>query len=428
MTAIFLCIFFLLLASGMPIAFVLGLSSVFMLVFFSTTPLCMVPEIMYNTLASFSMMSIPFFVIAAQFMTKGGTSKYLINAANALVGSFNGGLAIVCVLASMVFAAICGSSVATALSMGVIIIPAMVNRGYSRQFSAGIVSASGTMGILIPPSVPLILYGILAEESIPRLFLAGILPGILQGVLYIGWILYYSKRKGYRGDERKSGREVAQAMIKALPAFSLPVIVIGGIYSGIVTVTEAAALAAVASIFISVFIYREVRLSEVVGIVGDAMKSAGMIMFIISTALVFGSWLTEAQIPADLVALTQKANLSWWAFLLVVNIMLLILGMFLEVVSIMLITLPIILPLLGVLGIDPVHFAIVMTVNMELALITPPVGLNLYVLSTVAKSSLSEIVKGVFPFVILSILELILITYWPQFTLFLPNLLMSTGH
>lgn len=424
---VFLIIFFLLLLiTGLPVAFVMGITAAVMLIFFSSTPLLLVPEIMYNSLASFPLMAVPFFVIAATFMVRGGTARYLVDAANALVGSFNGGLAIVCVVSSMIFAAICGSSIATALSMGVIIIPAMMRLGYKRSFATGIVAASGTMGIMIPPSVALIIYGIVTEQSIPRLFLAGVLPGIMEGALYISWIIYYSKKMGYGGEPRKSLKETVWVLTKALPAFSLPFIILGGIYSGIVTVTEAAALAAVVSLFISMFIYREIKPLQVVPLIGESMKLAGMVMLIVSTAMVFGTWITQAGIPAHLAATVVEYNLPWWGFLLIVNFLLLALGMFLEVVSIMLITLPIIFPLLAPLGIDPIHFGIVMMVNMEVAFITPPVGLNLFVLSTASKAPLSEVIRGVMPFVILSIIELIIITYWPAFSLYLPKLLMPT--
>ncbi len=424
---VFLIIFFLLLLiTGLPVAFVMGITAAVMVIFFSSTPLLLVPEIMYNSLASFPLMAVPFFVIAATFMVRGGTARYLVDAANALVGSFNGGLAIVCVVSSMIFAAICGSSIATALSMGVIIIPAMMRLGYKRSFATGIVAASGTMGIMIPPSVALIIYGIVTEQSIPRLFLAGVLPGIMEGALYISWIIYYSKKMGYGGEPRKSLKETVWVLTKALPAFSLPFIILGGIYSGIVTVTEAAALAAVVSLFISMFIYREIKPLQVVPLIGESMKLAGMVMLIVSTAMVFGTWITQAGIPAHLAATVVEYNLPWWGFLLIVNFLLLALGMFLEVVSIMLITLPIIFPLLAPLGIDPIHFGIVMMVNMEVAFITPPVGLNLFVLSTASKAPLSEVIRGVMPFVILSIIELIIITYWPAFSLYLPKLLMPT--
>jgi len=420
----FFVVFGLLLCSGLPIAFVLGITALIMIAMFSPTPLLMIPEVMYNSLYSFPLMAIPFFVIAAQFMSRGGTSKYLIAAANCYVRHLWGGLAIVCVISCMIFAAICGSSVATALAMGVIVIPAMMEWGYPRSFATGVVAASGTMGIMIPPSVALILYGIITEESIPRLFLAGVLPGCLEASLYITWIYWYSRKKGFRGGERATLRETLRATVKAAPAFSLPFIVLGGIYSGVVTVTEAAALAAVAAIIISLFIYREVKIHETLDVTLDGMKSAGMIMFIISTAIVFGNWITEAGIPAQLVNFARDMNLSPILFLVFINILLLVLGMFLEVVSIMLITLPIILPVLTHLGIDLVHFGIIMTVNMEVALITPPVGLNLYVLSGVSRAPLSEVTRGAFPFVILGFIEIAIVTYWPQFCLFLPNLIM----
>jgi C4-dicarboxylate transporter DctM subunit len=308
--------------------------------------------------------------------------------------------------------------------MGVIIIPAMMRIGYKRSFATGIVAASGTMGIMIPPSVALIIYGIVTEQSIPRLFLAGVLPGVLEGILYISWIAYYSKKMGYGGERRKSLKEIVWLVAKAVPAFSLPFIVLGGIYSGIVTVTEAAALAAVVSLFISMFIYREIKPLQVIPLIGESMKLAGMVLLIVSTAMVFGTWITQAGIPARLAAMVVNYNLPWWVFLIIVNFLLLALGMFLEVVSIMLITLPIIFPLLSPLGIDPIHFGIVMMVNMEVAFITPPVGLNLFVLSTASKAPLSEVIRGVFPFVLLSIIELAIITYWPAFSLYLPKLLM----
>lgn len=413
-----------LLCLGLPIAFVLGITAMVMIALYSPSPITMIPEVMYNSLDTFPLMAIPFFVIAAQFMIRGGTSKYLIQAADCYVRHLRGGLAVVAVVSCMLFAAICGSSVATALAIGVIAVPAMMQFGYPRSFATGVVAASGTMGIMIPPSLALVLYGILAEESIPRLFLAGVAPGLLEGGLYISWISWYSRRKGFGGAPQATWSETLRATGKATPAFSLPFIILGGIYSGIVTVTEAAATAATVAILIGLFIYREVKPGEVISITGDAMKSAGMIMFIICTAIVFGNWITEAGIPARLVSLAVELRLSPLMFLIFVNIFLLMIGCFLEVVSIMLITLPIILPVLKHLGIDLVHFGIIMVVNMEVALITPPVGLNLYVLAGVAKAPLQEVIRGAFPFVILGLIEIAIVTYWPQFCLFLPNLLM----
>jgi C4-dicarboxylate transporter DctM subunit len=418
-------VFGILLCLGLPIAFTLGITAMVMIALYSPTPIMMLPEVMYNALDTFPLMAIPFFVIAAEFMVRGGTSRYLIEAANCYIGHKRGGLAIVAVVGCMFFAAICGSSVASALAIGVVVIPAMMQFGYTRSFAAGVVAASGTMGIMIPPSIALIIYGIIAEESIPRLFLAGVMPGILEGALYIAWIAWFSRRKGFGGGPRATLGETLRATGKASPALSLPFIVLGGIYTGFVTVTEAAALAAVVSILISLFIYRGVKLREIIPISAEGMKSAGMIMFIISTAIVVGNWLTESGMPARVVALITDLKLSPLLFLLLINIILLIMGMFLEVASIMLITLPIMLPVVRLLGIDPIHFGIVMTVNMELALETPPVGLNLFVISGVAKAPLWETIRGTFPFTCLGFIQLAIVTYWPDFCLFLPRLLMG---
>ena len=425
MITVLILVFGVLLCLGLPIAFTLGITALVMIAFFSPNPLMMLPEVMYNALDAFPLMAIPFFVIAAQFMVRGGTSRYLIEAADCYIGHMRGGLAIVAVVSCMFFAAICGSSVATAMAIGVVVIPSMIQFGYSRSFAAGVVAASGTMGIMIPPSIPLIIYGIIAEESIPRLFLAGIMPGILEGALYIAWIPWYCPHKKMGGGRPRAAlAKTVRATVKAVPAFTLPVIILGGIYSGLVTVTEAAALAAVVAIFISLFVYREVKFPEIIPLFSEAMKSAGMIMFIISTAIVFGNWLTESGIPARVVTMATDLKLSPWLFLLWVNVILLILGMFLEVASIMLITLPILIPVVHLLGIDPIHFGIVVVVNMELALETPPVGLNLYVISGVAKAPLWEVIKGTFPFTCVGLIQLAIITYWPAFSLFVPNLFM----
>jgi C4-dicarboxylate transporter DctM subunit len=424
MIAAFLIVFFMLLVSGLPVAFVLGITTLVMVVLFSQTPLIMIPDVMYSSLNSFTLLAIPFFVIGAQFMVRGGTSKYLINAANCYVRHLWGGLAIVAVIGCMLFAAISGSSTATALTMGIFMIPEMIKRGYPRHFAAGVVAASGTMGAIIPPSLGLILYGILASESIPRLFLAGVMPGILEGALYVIWIHLFSRIKGIHGGEKATANETLKATLKALPALSLPVIILGGIYSGIVTVTEAAALASVASLVISLFVYREVKPKEIVPIAGEAMMSAGMIMFIISTALLFGHWITEAGIPFRLIAFISDMSLSPFLFLLFVNILFLILGAFLDAVSVTLITIPILLPVLQHMGIDLVHFGIILTVNMEVGCITPPVGLNLFVLSGATRAPISEIIRGAFPFMLIGLIQIAIITYIPQFVLFLPRLLM----
>jgi C4-dicarboxylate transporter DctM subunit len=320
------------------------------------------------------------------------------------------------------FAAICGSSVATALAMGTILIPAMIERKYDRPFALGVTAASGTLGILIPPSLPLILYAIIADESVPRLFLAGVVPGLLQASLFVLYVLWYGRRKNLAREPRRSPEEFRRVNIDALPALSLPVIIAVGIYGGWVTTTETAALAATVAMLISLFYYKGFKPSETLSVIGESIKNAGTIMIIIATALAFGHWITESGIPAALVQFIRDNGFTAWQFLLAINVMLIILGMFLEVASILLIAMPILIPVLKPLGIDPVHFAILVTVNMELALITAPVGLNLYVLATVSKTPLATVIRGVNPFLLLMIGLLAVVTYVPELSLWLPRL------
>ncbi len=420
----FALIFAFLLFSGLPIFITLGLTSLIMLTFFSQTPVIMIPEVMYNSLKGFTLLAIPFFTIAARFMLKGGTSRYLIDMANCLVGHWTGGLAIVCIISGMFFGAICGSSVASALALSLVLVPAMKSRGYPIPFASGVIATSGTLAIMIPPSITMVLYGIMTEQSIPRLFFAGILPGLFQGALFILWIYLYAKRRGIIGEEKANAKKTIRAAFKAIPALSLPVIVLGGIYTGVVTVTEASAIAAGASIVIALFIYREVKPGEVLREMAEGIKSAGMIMIIIAAASVFGHWVTHVGIPADLVSFVRDINLPTSGFLLFNIILFTILGMFLEVASILLITLPILFPVTFELGIDPIHFGIFFVANMELALITPPVGLNLYVLSGASKIPLKQVIAGTFPFMIIGMAFVLIILFWPGLVLFLPDVLM----
>lgn len=409
------------LALGIPIYAALGLLAVVMFAL-EGTPLIAVAQIYVDHLNSITLLAIPFFIISATFMQKGGIAQALVNWANAWVGRFTGGLAIVCVVATTVFAAISGSSVATAVAMGLILVPAMLEQKYDRSFAVGLVGASGTLGILIPPSLAFIVYAIIAEQSVPRLFLAGVIPGLMQAALFIGFSVYIAKRRNYPRQPALPKDEFIKVNLEAIPALSVPVIILGGIYSGIVTVSEAAGIAALVSILVSVFFYRGCTLRDVVPIIGESMRSTAAIVFIIMTALAFGHWLTKSGAPQELADWIVSMELKTWQFLIVINIFFLILGTFLEVFAIMLITLPIILPLLAPMGIDPIHFAVLMTINMELALLTPPIGLNIFVLSSITKTPVGETVKGVLPFMLLLLLLLILVTYIPAISLWLPNL------
>jgi C4-dicarboxylate transporter DctM subunit len=424
MTALFVGSFGGLLALGFPIYMVLGLTAL-LLFWVSGQPPIAVAQKIVDELNSQTLLAVPFFVVAATLMERGGIARALIEAASTWVGRVRGGLGLVCVVACMIFAAMCGSSVATAMAMGTVLVPAMLRLKYDRHFAAGVVGASGTLGILIPPSLAMVVYGVIADESVPRLFLAGVVPGIMQGALIAAWVLFYSYRRGYPKDTASLPGEFWRKNLRALPALSIPLIVLGGIYGGAATVTEAAALSAIVAIIISVFIYRETKPRDLLSVLAEAMQNSAAIMIIIATALVFGHWITESGLAPWLIATLKGWNLEAWHFLIIINVILLIMGMFLEVFSVLLIAMPVIVPLLKPLGIDPVHFGIVVTINMELALLTPPVGMNLFVLSTITRAPLAEVIRGTTPFIILMFFLLILITYVPAISLWLPRLVLG---
>jgi C4-dicarboxylate transporter, DctM subunit len=421
MTKIFAAIFFVLLGMGLPIWLVLGVSAGTMFAV-EGKPLVGIAQKMLDELNSTTLLAVPFFVMAASFMQRGGIAKALVDVAATWVGNVRGGLGVVCVAACAMFAAICGSSVATALAMGTILIPAMIGRQYDRPFAMGVTAASGTLGILIPPSLPLILYAIIADESVPRLFLAGVIPGLMQAALFGLYVLWYGRKNDLAREPPRSREEFRRINLHALPALSMPVIIAVGIYGGWVTTTETAALAAAVALLISLFYYKGFKPSETLTVIGESIRNAGTIMIIIATALAFGHWITESGIPASLVQMIRDNGFTAWQFLLAINIMLIVLGMFLEVASILLIAMPILIPVLKPLGIDPIHFAIVVVVNMELALITAPVGLNLYVLAAVSKTPIGVVIRGVNPFLFLMLGLLVLITYVPEISLWLPRM------
>lgn len=420
-TVLFLLMFFGLLAAGMPIFLVLGLCAA-VLFGSSGQPLVAIAQKIADEMNSSTLMALPLFVMAAAFMRRGGVAKALVDVAIAWFGRMRGALGLVTVVSCTLFAAICGSSVATALAMGTILVPAMLERGYPRHFALGVVGASGTIGIVIPPSLSLILYGLIAEQSVPRLFLAGILPGLLQAAAFFGWVLYYAYRHQLPREPAVPRAEFLRLTLNALPALAVPVIVMAGIYGGLMTVTEAAAISAVVALLVSLLFYKGFRPQETLGVISDAIKSAGTIMIIVATALAFGHWMTDSGIPAALVKFTVDHELHPWQFLLAINVLLLLLGCFLEVAATLLVVMPILAPALKPLGVDPVHFAIVFTHNMEIALVHPPVGLNLYVLSTISAAPVMEVVRGIWPFLVLLLVVLAIITYVPQLSLWLPNL------
>ncbi|MGE7092178.1 TRAP transporter large permease [Lysinibacillus sp. NPDC048646] len=417
---ILLLSFFILLFLRVPVAVSLALSTI--IVFFQIDfNMNMIPQRIFTALDSFPMMAIPGFVLAGVLMARGGISKNLIEALRAWIGHLPGGLAVVTIVACAIFAAISGSSPATAAAIGSIMIPAMISAGYKKRYSMGLVAAGGTLGILIPPSVPLIIYGITSEQSIGELFMAGVIPGLaLTGILIIAAI-FYAKRNGFKGDEPATWEVRWRKSLKAIWGGFLPFLILGTIYSGIVTPTESAVIAVFYGLIVSLFVYREMKLKDFREVLVESINITAMIFLIIGAASLFGLYLTNAQVPQQVGAWIAESDMNKWIFMIIVNVLFFVMGMFLEAVSIILITLPILLPILVHFDINLIHFAIIMTINMELGMITPPVGLNLFVVSGIAKEKLGEVVKGVIPFIILMIVFLAIVVLLPQLSLWLPE-------
>lgn len=421
MTLLLFSLFIVLFLLRVPIAIALSLSTLAVLMLDSNFTLYMAPQRMFAALDSTPMMAIPGFVFAGVLLSRGGVSKYLIEGIRSYVGHTRGGLAVVTILACMIFAAISGSSPATAAAIGSIMIPGMVKAGYDKKYAMGLVAASGTLGILIPPSIPLIVYGIVSEESIGKLFMAGVIPGFLMGGVLVVSAILYARKHNYGGDERYTWAQRWKATVKALPGVFLPVLILGSIYTGVCTPTESAVIAVFYTIIVSAFIYKELSWKDIQPVFRESINITSMIFLIISGAMLFALFLTNHQVPQQVSAWIGDHSLNKWIFFIGTNLMFFVMGTFLEAVSIILITLPILLPLIKQMGIDPIHFAIVMTVNMELAMITPPVGLNLFVVSGISKESLGAVVKGVIPFIVLMILVLIALVIFPEISLYLPN-------
>ncbi len=413
-------IFFLLLLTTTPISVALGLSTFLYFFYYTTIPLTQVPDTLFNALNTFTLMAIPFFILAANIMTHGGISRRLTEAANAAVGRFPGGLAMTAVISCMFFAAISGSSPATVVAVGTLLIPAMVKANYGQDFSTGLVATSGSLGILIPPSIPLIVYGIATEESIGDLFLAGVVPGLFAGLLLLGLVIFIARRRGLRGQELPmTGRERVRAFRDATLGLLLPIFVLGGIYGGFFTPTEAAAMAVLYALVVSLFIYREINLRDLVKITVRSARMSAMIMFIIANAILFSFVLTSERIPDAITNLLIGMDLSQWAFLLVINIFLLIVGAFMETSSAILILAPILFPVATQLGVNPIHLGIIMVMNLEIGMITPPLGLNLFVASGLSGLSVIRVAKAALPTALVLLFALFLVTYIPGISLWL---------
>ncbi len=421
--ALLFSIFIILFLLHVPIALSLAISSVLVLALTTDFNLYMVAQKMFSALESPPLMAIPGFVLAGAIMAHGGISRYLIAALRAWVGHLRGGLSVVTILACMIFAAISGSSPATAAAVGGILIPAMVEAGYEKRYAMGLVAASGTLGILIPPSITFVLIGVTANESIGKLFMAGVLPGIFLGGVLLLTAIIYARLKNYGGEPRADWKTRWQYTWKAIPGLLLPVLILGSIYGGVCTPTEASIVSVFYALFVTTFIYREMTWNKFRSILREAIGITSMIFLIIPAAMTFAMYLASEQIPAKIAQWIANSNLGVGMFWVAVNTMFFVMGTFLEAVSIVLITLPILIPIIKHLDINMIHFAVIMVINMELAMITPPVGLNLFVVSGIGRERLEEVVKGVLPFVVVMILTLICLVLFPKISLYLPSLM-----
>jgi C4-dicarboxylate transporter DctM subunit len=412
---------FALMFIGVPIAISLGLAGSMTIMFFSNDSVRSLAIKLFETSEHYTLLAIPFFLLAGAFMTTGGVARRLIDFANACVGHIRGGLAIGAVLACMLFAALSGSSPATVAAVGSIAIAGMVRSGYPQAFGAGIVTNAGTLGILIPPSVVMVVYAAATEQSVGKLFMAGVVPGILLGLVLMVAIYIVAVKKNLPAMPRASLHEWLRSGREAMWGLLLMVIILGGIYSGMFTPTEAAAVAAVYSAFIAIFVYKDLTFKQVPQVVLDSGKLGIMLMFIIANAMLFAHVLTTEQIPQQITGMVLDMGLEPWQFLMVVNIVLLVAGAFMEPSAVILILAPILFPIAMELGIDPIHLGIIMVVNMEIGLITPPVGLNLFVTSAVTGMTVPQVIRAAMPWLCLLLGFLVLVTYIPSISLGLPN-------
>ena len=412
-----------LLVIGMPVAFTLSVAGILGIIqFVDVSFLSQVPVIAYKTLDSYVLTSVPPYILMSQIMLTGRVGSGLFELGSKWMGHLPGGLGIATIFACAIFAAISGSSVATAVTIGAMAIPEMLKRGYDRKLVVGSVAAGGTLGILIPPSIPMILYGTITDESVGKLFMSGVVPGALLTVLFICYIVFASWDKPR--EPRSSHAEKMKSLRENIWGLFLPVIIIGGIYTGIFTPTEAAAVGTVYALAITFFVYRSVTIQDMPAILRATIKTSCMIFSIMIGAMLFGYILTILQVPQALMRLVTEGDLNRWIVMLGINIMLLILGCVLETVSIILIILPMLYPIIKALGFDPIWFNVVLLINMELALITPPVGMNLFVIKGISEdSSIQDIIAGAAPFAAIMVFEILLLCFVPEIATWLPSVL-----
>jgi len=419
---IFLLLFGLML-TGMPVSISLGLTVLTYLFTMTTVPITSVALKLFTGIEKFEIMAIPFFILAGNFLTHGGVARRMIAFATTCVGHWYGGLALAGVMACALFAAVSGSSPATVVAIGSIMLPAMIKQGFPKRFGAGVVTTSGALGILIPPSIVMVMYAVATSSSVGALFMAGVVPGLVLAVM-LGLTTWYRARKNnYPRLAKATWGDRLRTFRESLWGLLLIIVVIGGIYSGLFTPTEAAAMSAVYAFIVAVFVYKDMSLSKVPKVLLDSANMSAMLLYIITNAVMFSFLMTSEQIPQLMAQWMLDQGLGVIAFLLFVNILLLLAGNVMEPSSIVLIMAPILFPVAMKLGINPIHFGIMMVVNMEVGMCHPPVGLNLYVASGIAKMGITELTIAVWPWLVTMLVFLVMVTYWPDLSLWLPRVL-----
>jgi C4-dicarboxylate transporter DctM subunit len=406
-----------------PVAFALGLSSLIYLFFYSPVPPIIAAQKMFTAIDSFPLTAIPFFILAGGLMERGGISRRLVDFAQSLVGYITGGLAHVSIVASMFFAGISGAAAADTAAVGTVMIPAMSRRGYHASFSAALQACAGTIGVMIPPSIPMIFFGVLASTSIGRLFVGGAVPGVIMGLALMAVAYALARRRGYPRERWEGLGHLWLSFRRSALALFMPVFILGSIIGGVVTPTEAAVGAVVYALVLGLFIYRELRPKDLYGVFVRAMINSTQVMFIISVASVFAWIITRELIPQQVANLLSQVSDNKWLIMLVINVVLLIVGTFLDIGSALIIFVPVLMPIIQKLGIDPVYFGVVVVVNLAIGMVTPPLGVCLFVGCSIAQIDLETICKDLAPFLAAMIAVLMLITYVPELVLWLPGLM-----
>lgn len=425
MTAIILFVSLLVfLVLNVPVGISIGLASFVALLIGDTLSLLYLPQALVTGADSFPIMAIPLFILAGELMGAGGVSKRLVEVATVFVGRITGSLAIITVIVCMFFAAVSGSGPATVAAIGSMVVPAMLERGYSKRFSLALVATAGSIGVIIPPSIPMVIYGVSTGVSISSMFLAGFLPGILIGCSLMAYCYYYCKKKGWKGDERKyTIKEKLSTVWEAKWALINPVIILGGIYGGFFTPTEAASVAAVYAFIIGLFVYKELKLRELFNTIGKACSTTGTTLVIIGCATAFTKILTIEQVPLKVASIITAATENNILILLLINVLLLLVGCFMDTTPAIMVLSPILLPIAVHVGLDPIHFGIIMVVNLAIGFITPPLGINLFVAARVGREPFGTVTNGIVPFITVMIICLLIITYIAPVSMYFPNLL-----